>query len=142
MPQSMQALTAKLHIEGHKDEKQGIIIRAYNFNFSQTVDELGRQASSVRMGLIKLTLSSNEDGEIIQWMLGRSTRKNFKITFSGFGDSGPVRKILFEDAFLISYSESYIDQGSIVVELIISASKIEIAGLAWEVNFDNDAPKS
>lgn len=136
---SMNSLTARLHIEGHSKEKEGIKVFSFSFNFSQSVDEMGNQSSAVRMGLINLSISSNEDGEIIQWMLLRTEYKKFRITFSGLdkdGQSGPVRKIFFEDALLVNYSEVYVDETNIVMNLVISARKINIAGYAFEIDWN------
>jgi hypothetical protein len=126
------SITARLHIEGHSKEKEGIRVLSCNFGFRQDVDARGMQTSRVKPGLINLTVKGTEDAEIVQWMFSQDSMKNGKITYSGFTGSGPVRKVIFQDAILVSYSENFTDQSDIIINLTISARKITIAGIDFE----------
>ena len=131
------SITARLHIEGHSKEKEGIRVLSCNFGFRQDVDARGMQTSRVKPGLIILSVKGTEDAEIVQWMFGQDTMKNGRISYSGFTESGPVRKVIFQDAVLVSYSENFSDQSDIILNLTISARKITIAGVDFE-NFWSD----
>lgn len=126
------SLSARLHIQGHSKENQGIKILSSSFSFSQDVDARGMTSSKVRAGMINLTLHGGEDPEIIQWMLGGNIRKNGKIVYTGVTDTGPKRSVEFEDALLVDYKEDFNDQTDIIIRLVISARMIVISGVVHE----------
>jgi hypothetical protein len=123
------SLTARLFIGG---DKKGIKILSCDFSFSQDVDTQGKVNSIVRAGLIHLSISGTDDTEIIQWMILRDARKDCKITFSGFVDTGQHRTIEFKDAYLISYHESYSETSDIVINLTLSSRVITVKGVTHE----------
>jgi hypothetical protein len=126
------SLTARLHIKGHSQEGKGIKILSCDFSFSQDVDNRGMVASKVRAGLINVTIPGINDTEILEWMLGHDVRKDGKLSFSGYVDTGPHKVVEFEDAVLVSYHESFSDQSDIIVRLTISARVIKITGIMHE----------
>lgn len=130
------SLTARLHIEGHSEEKKGIKILSCDYSFSQDVDNNGKIASNIRAGIINISISGISDTEIVQWMLGRDIRKNGKISYSGVINTGPHKYLEFEDAVLVNYNESFSDQMDIVIYLSISARKIIISGVTHETQWD------
>lgn len=130
------SLTARLHIEGHSEEQKGIKILSCDFNFSQDTDNKGRIASDIRAGTINLAIPGINDTEIIQWMLGKDIRKKGKISYSGVIATGPHKSIEFEDAVLVSYSESFSDQADVIIQLSISSRKITISGITHETQWD------
>jgi hypothetical protein len=133
---NIMSLTARLHIEGHSEEKKGIKILSCDFSFSQETDSEGRVSSSVRSGLINITIQGINDSEIFQWMLGQEMRKNGKISFSGVVATGPHKTLEFEDAVLVHYHESFTDQSDVIIDLSISCRKINIAGASHEHMWD------
>ncbi len=126
------SLSARLHIEGHSKEDSGIKILSCDYSFAQDVDSRGYKISKVRAGLINITLSGVGDIEIIQWMISDNVKKDGKITFSGVIDTGPQRSIIFKDALLVNYHESFSDQTDIIINLTISARLIKISGVIYE----------
>lgn len=130
------SLTARLHISGHPQEKQGIRINALDFSFSQEVDNRGMISSKVRSGLVNMTLPGVEDDQIISWMKGMRQYKNCKIVFSGVVDTGKKRTIELTDAACVYYHESFSDQSDVVVNITISARSIKIAGENFEMEWD------
>lgn len=126
------SLSARLHIEGHSKEDEGIRIISCDYAFSQDIDPRGLQTSKVKAGQINITLNGTNDGEFIQWMIGYDTLKKGKITFSGVIDTGPQRTIEFEDALLVYYHESFTDESDIIINLTISARVLRISGLLYE----------
>jgi hypothetical protein len=141
------SITAKLYIEGHsKEHKGGIPVVSYNINFNQSVNEDGYVSSKVRAGLIHVSIRGTEDPEIVHWMLSNSEAKNGRIEFSGFdpdgtGGSSQKRKLLFKDAMLVDYSESFNELSDIMVNLAISARQITLSNERyesfWGSKFDN-----
>ncbi len=139
------SLTARLHIEGHEREREGIKILTCDFSFRQDVDNNGYISSSVRAGLINVTITGINDAEIVQWMLGRTIGKKGKISFMGITNSGvpqESKSLIFEDAILVNYSESFADESESLISLSLSARKITISNATWETNWDFDKFKS
>lgn len=126
------SLTARLHIEGHNNEEKGIPILSCDFGFNQDTDGRGRATSTIRGGIINVTIRGIDDSEIIQWMVNTGMQKNGKITFSGVTSTGPARKIEFFNAFLISYHESFANESDIIIQLVISAHRLQISGVDHE----------
>jgi hypothetical protein len=126
------SLTARLFIEGNN---KGIKILTCNFSFSQDVDTQGKVNSRVRAGLIYITIPGLDDTEIIQWMLARDDRKDGKLYFSGFVDTGQHRTVEFKDAYLVNYQESYSEASDIVIHLTLSPRVINIKGVTHESNW-------
>ena len=126
------SLTARLHLKGHSNEEQGILVLSCDFNFTQDIDGRGMATSAIRGGIINIALRGMDDAEILQWMVGTDVMKNGYISFSGITSTGPGRKIEFEDSFLISYSESFANESDITIQIVISARKLAISGVKHE----------
>jgi hypothetical protein len=125
-------LTAKLHIEGHKNEQDGIQLLSCTYSFSQEIDQKGLPTSKVRGGIIDITFVSLDDAEILQWMISEEADKNGKIAFSGDNNTKPFKTIEFKDARLIDYHESFSDQSQLKVTLSISARELAISGVKYK----------
>lgn len=126
------SLTARLHIEGHSNEQEGIPVLACDFIFTQDADGRGMATSAIRGGVINVSLRGIDDAEILQWMIGTDVLKNGRISFSGITSTGPGRRIEFEDGFLISYHESFANESDITIQLVISARVLSISGVEHE----------
>lgn len=126
------SLSARLHIVGHSKEREGLKVLSCGFSFSQNTDGRGQRSSTVKAGLISVTLNGVDDAEIVQWMISPGILKNGKITFSGVIDTGPKRSIEFEDALLVNYFESFSDQSDISINLSISARIILVSGVDFD----------
>jgi len=129
------SLTARLHIVGHSNESTGSPVLSCDFSFEQEIDATGRALSQVRGGTINLTIRGVDDPELLQWMLTRNSTKDGRISFSGVTATGPTRNIEFEEAYLVSYRESFTNQNDIVIYLTISARRLNLSGVnhmnAW-----------
>ncbi|MBE0653114.1 MAG: hypothetical protein IH594_04925 [Bacteroidales bacterium] len=124
-------LSAKLHIEGHQNEQDGIHLLTCEYRFFQETDQKGLPTSRVNGGMIHLSFASLEDNEIIQWMMSEDADKNGKILFSGDNNTKPFRTLEFKDARLISFHENFVDQSKMVTTLSISARVINISGIQY-----------
>jgi hypothetical protein len=133
------AVTARLFIKGHAKEEKGIRVISCDFSFSQPVDEDGLPRSSVRAGLINITITGVNDVEIVDWMIIRGMRKNGKISFLGINESGvqqETKALEFEDAFCVEYRESFTDQTEVLINLSLSARKISLSNSTYETQWD------
>ncbi len=128
-------LSAKLHIAGHQNEKEGIHLLSCEFRFSQETDQKGLPTSKVHGGMIDLSFASIDDNEIFQWMISEDADKDGKISFSGDNTTKPFKTLEFKDARLTSYEEKFNDQSEMITYLTISAREITLSGVkhsnAW-----------
>ncbi|MET7030328.1 type VI secretion system tube protein TssD [Sediminicola luteus] len=124
-------LSAKLHIQGHQNEEDGIQLLSCDYNFSQEIDQKGLPTSKVNGGIINLSFPSLEDNEIIQWMISEDADKSGEISFSGDTNSKPFRTLEFKDARLVFYQENFMDQSNMVTTLSISTRELTISGVKY-----------
>ena len=123
------SLTARLHIEGHSNEDTGSPVLSCDFGFAQEIGANGAPISHIRGGIINLSIRGIDDPELLQWMIGENSWKNGRIVFSGVTSTGPGRTILFNNAYLVKYQESFTNQNDIVIQLTISAERMEVSGV-------------
>ena len=122
------SLTARLHIEGHAKQQDGLQVISCSFGFVQDVDKRGYPTSGVYGGQIELQLLNENDPEIIQWMFQSAADKNGKVTFHSDSTSTPSHSVHFRDGRLIKYHESFKSETEVIVTLVITAREIEISG--------------
>jgi hypothetical protein len=122
-------LTARLHIRGHKYEREGIQIINCDYQFLQAIDSKGLTTSRVHGGLINVTFYSIEDNEIIQWMISEDADKDGKIVFRGEDNTKDFKTLEFKDARLIGYKENFTDSSHLITSLNISARQLILSGI-------------
>jgi hypothetical protein len=119
------SLTSRLFIDD--GPAAGFKILSYDFSFSQEVDNRGMVSSKVRAGLFHVTIPGTDDPNILEWMLSNDLKKNGRISFSGYDNSGgQPRNVIFKDAVLVNYREVYSDPSDIVISLTISSRIIKM----------------
>jgi len=133
------SLTARLYLKGHEKEDEGIRVLSCEFSFTQEIEDNGLVSSSVKAGLINLSLGALNDTELVQWMVNSVDFKSGKISFMGPNDVGipqEQKTLEFEDGALVNYSESFTDETEIVTNISISARKIKLSNAQWETQWD------
>jgi len=105
------AHTAVLDLEGAKAQ---VIDLSYSFSRS-TDPEKGQPVKVVKNGLISITIRSDEkemNGKIINWMATQDLAKTGSIIIYKDADqSVELKKIEFENAYVVGYRESFNSQG-------------------------------
>lgn len=117
-----------------------------NYSFSRTTDpEKGYPTKVVRNGLIQITIRSSEAqmiGKIINWMAKQDLAKEGSITiYRDAEQKEELKKIEFENAFVVSYNESFNSQGegdNTLESFDITAEKIRVS----DAEFDMKYPES
>lgn len=125
-------LTARLHIDGHETQEEGIPLLSCEYNFSQDIDQRGLPKTQVRGGVITLSFYSIEDEEIMWWMISPKSDKSGKIHFSGGEDKKVYKTVEFVDARCFSYKETFLRDVEMIQEIMISARKIKVSGATHE----------
>jgi hypothetical protein len=122
-------LTARLYIEGHELEGEGIPLLSCEYSFTQETDERGLPKSVVKGGIIKLSFNSMEDEELIWWMISAQSDKNGKIVFAGEEGEKIFKTLEFTDARCVYYHESFIRSADMTNEITISARELTVSGV-------------
>ncbi len=126
------SLTARLHIEGHSNEDQGVSVISCDYSFSQSHSQRGYATGQITGGIINITIRGLDDEELFTWMVTSNAIKNGRISFSGITSTGPGRRIEFEDAFLVGYHENFANESDVTIQLVISARVISLFGVNHE----------
>ena len=105
-----------------------------SYAFQRDVDATGRPSSEVRGGTIQFEIESTDDNSLFEWLCDAWKKKNGNILFYKREDSGKMKELKFEDAYLVEYSESIDSVGDnpMTQNFVISARKIDINGTAHE----------
>ena len=125
------AHTAGLELEGAKAQ-----VIDLNYSFSRATDpEKGQPTKVVRNGFIGITIRSDEkemNGKIVGWLGTQDLAKSGSITiFKDADQTKELKKIEFENAYVVGYRENYNSQGmgsNTVESFEITAEKIKVAG--------------
>lgn len=132
------AHTAVLELEGAKAQ-----VIDLNYSFSRATDpEKGQPTKVVRNGFIGITIRSDEKemtGKIINWMGEQDLSKTGSITiFKDADQSKELKKIEFENAYVIGYRENFNSQGmssNTVESFEITAEKIKVSGTEFKMRW-------
>ena len=124
------AHTAIFELEGAKAQ-----VLDLNYSFSRSTDpEKGQPTKVVRNGFISITIRSDEKemvGKIIKWMSAQDLGKEGAITiFKDAEQTKSLKKIEFENAFVVSYRENYNSQAgsdNTLETFEITAEKIRVS---------------
>lgn len=130
-------LTARLYLEGHELEGEGIPLLSCDYSFTQEIDERGLPLSVVKGGVINLSFKSLEDEEIIWWMISSQADKNGKILFAGEEGEKVFKTVEFTDARCVYYHESFSRDSDMMNEISISARELTVSGVSHKNNWTN-----
>ncbi len=125
---------ARLDVEG-----QDLRVLHCNYSLQRDTDFTGRPSSDVRGGTIHFEVESTDSSMFFEWMTDPYAMKSGKFTFYKRDEESKMKELEFEDAYLVSYSESVdaIGDNPMVESLVVSAKKIKLGGGEHE----NDWPK-
>ena len=130
-------LTARLYIEGHELEGEGIPLLSCEYSFTQDIDERGLPKSVVKGGVVNLSFISLEDEEIIWWMVSAQSDKNGKIIFAGEEGEKIFKTLEFTDARCVYYHESFVRDNEMTNEISISARELQVSNVKHSNNWTN-----
>ncbi len=118
------------------DGKESNVL-AFSYDFSRNIEENGRVSARVRKGLISITLASDDKHKeaILNWMAKPDQAKEGELViFADDEKKTALKTIKFENGFVISYREDYMDGNNANVRetFTISSEKITIGSAAFD----------
>ncbi|GAB3203341.1 hypothetical protein ABID22_000892 [Pontibacter aydingkolensis] len=134
------AVNARLNLDSLKDVR----VIDFSYNFNRDIDASGRPSGSVRGGTVNITIESTKSAFLPAWMtVGSGKTKSGEITISDDEDDAKsLKKIKFDDAFIVNYGENFSWQGgeNMMETFTISAHKLKVDGENGPAEFQNEWP--
>lgn len=123
---------AKLNLDG-KDMN----VLHCGFRFSQGTDATGKPVAIPRGGAIQLTVESDANTDLFDWMVNATQTKSGSITFFKRDNMSKLKKLEFVDAHCIDYYETFDHVGTspMQVQLRISAREIKLNSSEFKNNW-------
>lgn len=135
------AVNARLNLEDI--QKARVIDFSYNFN--RDIDASGRPSGIVRGGTVQLTIESSKSTFLPIWMVAEQnkTKSGEILIYSDKDDTKDIKKIVFNDAFLIEYGESFSWQGgeNMMETFVVSAREIKVESADGTAEYENEWPQ-
>lgn len=133
------AVNARLNLDKLKDVR----VIDFSYNFSRDIDSSGRPSGSVRGGTVQITIESTKSAFLPEWMTTQSGKvKSGEIIInSDENETTSVKKIKFDDSFIVNYGETFSWQGgeNMMETFTVSAHKISVEG-DGTAEFKNEWP--
>jgi hypothetical protein len=106
-----------------------------NYSLSQETDPTGRPSSQTRGGRIEITIESNGETDIFEWMTNSFERKDGKVVFIKRDSNATLKELVFTEGYVVKYKENFnsIGRTPLTETFIISAKSIKM-GTGEHVN--------
>lgn len=123
---------ARLEVDGEE-----INVLHCGFRFSQAIDVTGKPTARPQGGTISLTVESDSDAHLFDWMIHPTQTKSGKITFFRRDASSKLKTVEFVDAHCVEYYETYDHQGEhpMQIQMVISAYEVKMNDSEFKNNW-------
>ena len=98
-----------------------------DYALHQDVDATGRPSSITRGGIINLVLEATDDTKLFEWMTNSFDAKDGTITFFKRDSDAKLKEIEFKKAYLVSFGEQFVHEGSSPFNQALTISANEIS---------------
>jgi hypothetical protein len=78
-----------------------------HYSLHQEVDATGRPSSITRGGQITLTVESNQETDLFEWMCNNFERKDGSVVFFKRDSDATLKELKFKEGYLIRFEESF-----------------------------------
>jgi hypothetical protein len=78
-----------------------------HYSLHQEVDATGRPSSITRGGQITLTVESNQETDLFEWMCNNFERKDGSIVFFKRDSEATMKELQFKEGYLINFEEAF-----------------------------------
>ncbi len=114
---------AKFEVDGNEYR-----VLKCDYSMHQTTDDTGRPSSTARGGIVTIVVESTDDTTLFEWMCDSYMRKDGKITFNKRDEDAKLKELEIEEAYMVSYEESFdnVGIGAMVETISLSARKIKM----------------
>lgn len=104
------------------------------FSFSQGIDHSGKPTAKPKGGVITLTIESNSETELFDWMISSSQTKSGTIIFYRRDALSKMKELKFTDAYCVDYRETFRADGEnpMHIQLVLSAKSLALGGSNYQ----------
>lgn len=98
------------------------------YSLRQEVDATGRPAAVTRGGKITLTVESNNETDLFEWMCANWERKDGSVVFLKRDSDATMKELNFTEAYMIDYEERFTadNEKPMKISFTISAKEIKM----------------
>ena len=98
------------------------------YSLRQEVDATGRPSSITRGGKITLTVESNNETDLFEWMCNNFERKDGSVVFLKRDSDATMKELKFTEGYLIDFEEKFTSDNEkpMRVTFTISAKEIKM----------------
>lgn len=123
---------ARLEIDGEE-----LTVLHCSFRLSQATDVTGKPTARPRGGSITLTVESDSNSLLFDWMISATQTKSGKITFFRRDASSKLKTLEFTDAHCVDYYETYNHLGDfpMQIEMVLSAYEMKMNDSEFKNNW-------
>ena len=109
------------------------------YSFHRSIDAKGRPSSNVFGGTVSIVVESNNDTDIIAQLMDQFKPFSGNITFHKGGDPLVMKKLSWENGYIMSYRETFdmTSRQPMQIHIEISAEKLKMGG----ENIEHKRPK-
>jgi hypothetical protein len=105
------------------------------YSLHQEVDPTGRPSSITRGGQITLTVESNQETDLFEWMCNNFERKDGSVVFIKRDSDATLKELKFKEGYLIGFEERFHSSNTNPMTTTFSISAKEISmGSGTHVN--------
>ncbi len=122
------AYLAKLKIDGNDKEH---ILTNVQYHFHQGVDKNCKPNTAVFGGHVQFVVQSTDDTSFAEWMVAPDKQNGGEITFYDADGNKEIKKVKFEKAHCVNYSEVYDGNGA-REHITIASKKVTIGNAEHE----------
>ncbi|MEO7263799.1 MAG: type VI secretion system tube protein TssD [Ferruginibacter sp.] len=99
-----------------------------NYSLHQEIDPTGRPSSITRGGKITLTVESNQETDLFEWMCNNFERKDGSIVFYKRDSDATMKELKFKEGYLIDFEEMFhsANTNPMTTKFSISAKEISM----------------
>lgn len=123
---------ARLELDG-----EPLTVLHCGFRFSQATDVTGKPTAIPQGGTISLTVESDADTHLFDWMINPTQTKSGTITFFRRDASSKLKTIEFIDAHCVDYYETYDHLGEhpMQIQMVLSAHEVKMNDSEFKNNW-------
>lgn len=97
-----------------------------HYSLHQEVDPTGRPSSITRGGQITLTVESNQETDLFEWMCNNFERKDGSIVFLKRDSEATLKELKFKEGYLIGFEETFHSSNTSPMNITFTISAKEI----------------
>jgi len=99
-----------------------------SYDLSQEVDATGRPSAITRGGRVRLTVESNGETDLFEWMVNNFERKDGKITFYKRDSEAKLFEANLKEAYMVKYEETFESDSErpMIINFTLSARELNV----------------